>query len=84
MYRSAAVMVLRKAGKTKAQYRTPGGWRPISLLNVVGKVIKTVVAERIVRAAEQYQLLLKHQIGNRIERFTELAIRMVTETVYTT
>ena len=52
-------------------------------MNAVGKVIETVVAERIVRAAEEYELLPKHQMGNRIERSTELGIRMVTETVYT-
>ena len=42
-----------------------------------------MVAERIVRAAEKHELLPKHQIGNRIERSTELAIRIVTEAAYT-
>jgi retron-type reverse transcriptase len=66
-----------------AQKRTPGGWRPITLLSAVGKVIETAIGRRIADAAESHQLLPEGQMGNRRERSTELAIRMVTDTVYT-
>ena len=77
------VVVLAKPGKTIAQKRTPGGWRPITLLSALGKVIETAIGRRITEAAEAYQLLPKGQMGNRKEWSTELAIWVVTDAVYT-
>ena len=51
-------MVLQKPGKAPETYRTPGGYRPIALLLTVGKVIEALVAKRVTRAAEAYNLLL--------------------------
>jgi hypothetical protein len=82
-FRSGGVVVLAKPGKTIAQKRTPGGWRPITLLSAVGKVIETAIGRRIADAAEAHQLLPEGQMGNRKERSTELAIRVVTDAVYT-
>ena len=76
-------MVLRKPGKTQEQLKEAGSWRPISLLSAVGKVIETAMCNRIADAAEEYRLLPEGQMGNRRERSTELAIRMVTEAVHT-
>ncbi|RCI11001.1 hypothetical protein L249_5433, partial [Ophiocordyceps polyrhachis-furcata BCC 54312] len=42
-YKESNVIVLRKAGKSLEVLRTPGGYRPISLLNTVGKVLETVL-----------------------------------------
>jgi hypothetical protein len=82
-FRNAGVVVLRKPGKTLRQQQTPGGWRPISLLSTIGKVIETVVGKRIAEAAEEHRLLPDGQMGNRKDRSTELAVRMVTDSVYT-
>ena len=82
-FRAAGVVVLAKPGKTIAQKQTPGGWRPIALLSAVGKVIEAVIGRRIADAAEEHGLLPEGQMGNRRERSTELAIRMVTDSVYT-
>lgn len=82
-FRSAGVVVLRKPGKTIKQQQTPGGWRPIALLSTIGKVIETAIGRRIAEAAEEHRLLPDGQMGNRKERSTELAIRMVTDAVYT-
>jgi hypothetical protein len=42
------------------------------------------VGERIAAAAERYSLLPQDQMGNRPGRLIELAIRIVTDTVYIT
>jgi hypothetical protein len=75
--KEAIVIVLPKPGKTPADYLTPGGYRPISLLPTIGKVVETVVTKRITEAAEAYGLLPDEQMGNREHRSTDLAIRLV-------
>ncbi len=82
-FRSALVVVLSKPGKREAVTRTPGGWRPISLLSTIGKVIEAAMGNRIAEAAETHNLLPEGQMGNRRQRSTELAIRLVTEAART-
>jgi Reverse transcriptase (RNA-dependent DNA polymerase)/Endonuclease-reverse transcriptase len=82
-FRSAGVVVLKKSGKTVKQQQTAGGWRPISLLSAVGKLIEAAIARRITDAAESQGLLPEGQMGNRKNRSTELAVRLVTEAVRT-
>jgi hypothetical protein len=53
------------------------------LLSALGKVIETAIRKRMAEAAETYRLLLEEQIGNRKGRSIELAIRMVTDAVFT-
>ena len=80
LFRKARVVVLRKPGKTLAQLRQAGGWRPISLLSCVGKVIEGLVAKKMTEAAEARGVLPPEQMGNRAGRSTELAARVVIET----
>jgi hypothetical protein len=82
-FRCAEVVVLSKPGKTGKVLHTPGAYRPIALLSSIGKVIEKAMGERIAAAAEKYNLLPQGQMGNRPGRSTELAIRMVTDAVYT-
>jgi hypothetical protein len=82
-FRNAGVVVLKKPGKTTEQLRAPGGWRPISLLSTLGKVIEGIIGTRIADAAEAQRLLPEGQMGNRKGRSTELAIRLVTSCVQT-
>src|SRR5436190_13006668 len=82
-FKVVGVVVLAKPGKTIAQKQTLGGWCPIALLSVVGKIIETVVSRRVADTAEDHRLLPEGQMGNRRERSTELAIRAVTDAVYT-
>jgi len=49
----------------------------------VGKIIEAAVGERLAEAAEEAHILPEGQIGNRKNRSTELAIRIVTEAVRT-
>ena len=82
-FRSTQVVVLRKPGKTLQQQRQAGAWRPISLLSCVGKVIEALIGDRLADKVEAAGLLPEGQMGNRRQRSTELAIRVVTETVHT-
>jgi hypothetical protein len=68
---------LPKPNKTIAQKATPGAWRPISLLNTIGKVVEAAFARRITNVAEAKHLLPDGQMGNRRGRSTDLAIKMV-------
>ena len=74
--------MLAKPGKMMAQKCTPGGWRPITLLSALKKVIKTVIGKQIAKAAETHRLLPEGQMGNRKECSTKLAIRVVTDIVF--
>jgi hypothetical protein len=76
-FKIAKITVLLKPNKIITQKATPGAWRPISLLNIVGKVVKTAFARRITNVAEAKHLLPNGQMGNRRKRSTNLAIRMV-------
>ena len=55
-YKEARTIVLCKPGKPS--YSNPGAWRPIALLNTIGKLIKLLMAKRLSQAAEKYKLLL--------------------------
>jgi hypothetical protein len=82
-FRQGFVAVLRKPGKSAKAQRTPGAYRPITLLSCLGKVIEAIMASRIAAAAEEQHLLPDCQMGNRKDRSTELAIRIVTDAVFT-
>jgi hypothetical protein len=71
------VTVLSKSNKTAAQKSTPGAWRPISLLNTVGKIVKAAFARRITSAAEDKKLLPDGQMENKQHKSTDLAVKMV-------
>jgi hypothetical protein len=82
-FRAAKVVVLRKPGKTIAQQQTAGAYRPISLLSAIGKVLETAISRRIAAAAELQGLLPETQMGNRPERSTDLAIKLVVDATHT-
>ena len=80
-FRAATVIVLPKPGKTPQQKLVASGWRPISLLNTVGKVFESVISSRITAAAEEHGLLPEEQMGNRAKRSTILATQVLIEAV---
>jgi hypothetical protein len=80
-FKVAKVTVLPKPNKIITQKATPGVWRPISLLNIIGKVIEIAFARRITNVAKAKHLLSDGQMGNRRERLTDLAIRIIIEAV---
>jgi len=78
-FKEATVIVIPKPGKTQAQLRKAGGWRPISLLSATGKILEATLASRLARAAEEAGILPDEQMGCRPGRLTESAIRLLTE-----
>lgn len=81
-FKEALTVVLQKPGKPPAAYKTAGGYRPIALLPTLGKVIEAVVAKRVTQASEEAGLLPDEQMGNRANRSTELAVRLVVAQVH--
>jgi hypothetical protein len=68
-WRSARIVVLRKPGKP--DYALPGAYRPILLLNTLGKLLEAVMARRLSYYAEHYGLLPDTQFSGRPGRTTE-------------
>lgn len=64
--------MLRKPGKP--DYTIPGAYRPISLLNTLGKILEAVIAKRLSYYAETHGLLPNTQFGGRPGRNTEQAL----------
>ena len=82
-FRKATVIVLPKPNKTKVHKEKANAWRSISLLNCMGKILEAIVSQCLARLAEDYNLLPPEQFGNRPARSTELAVKYVTNAVYT-
>ena len=55
-------LVLSKLGK---DYSIPKGYRPIALLNTMGKAMEFILAKRMAYLAETYQLLPATRMGDR-------------------
>ncbi len=79
-FRESSTVVLRKPGKD--DYTVPKAYRPIALLNTIGKIMDAVIAKRISYITEKHQLLPRTHIGGRKGRSTEHAIHMVIEKIY--
>jgi hypothetical protein len=76
-FKIAKITILPNSNKTIAQKATPGAWRPILLLNTIGKVVEAAFARRITNVAKAKHLLSNGQMGNKRERLTDLAIKMI-------
>ena len=80
-WRHAKIIPLKKPGKEN--YTVAKTWRPISLLATLGKVLESVVAERISHAVETYGLLPTNHFGARKQRSAEQALVLLQEQIYT-
>ena len=80
-FKEARTVVLRKPNK--ASYDEPGSWRPIALLNTIGKIMEALMAKRLGDAAEAHHLLPDTQMGARRGRSTDTALELLTEQVRT-
>ncbi|CAG8891920.1 unnamed protein product [Penicillium nalgiovense] len=78
-WRSAKIIVLRKPGKP--DYSAPGAYRPISLLNTLGKLLEAVMARRLSYVAEKHSLLPNSQFGGRPGRTTEQALLVLSSAI---
>ena len=78
-WKRARIVVLRKPGKS--DYSIPGAYRPISLLNTLGKLLEAVMAKRLSYYAETHGLLPDTQFGARPGRNTEQALLVLTNAI---
>ncbi|KAJ6114152.1 hypothetical protein N7512_007597 [Penicillium capsulatum] len=80
-WRHAKIIPLRKPDKE--DYTIAKAWRPISLLATLGKILESVVAERISHAVETHGLLPTSHFGARKQRSAEQALLLLQEQIYT-
>ncbi len=77
------VIILVKPSKLQKAKQTLGVYRPIVLLSTIDKVMKIAIYRHLSDAMKEYRLLPEGQMGNRVAKSTELAIRVVIEAIYT-
>ena len=65
-WREATIVIIKKNGKP--DYSAPKAYRPISLLNCLGKIAEKIMATRLAYMAERHSLLHHLQIGGRPKR----------------
>ena len=77
----AKIIPLKKPGKEN--YTVAKAWRPISLLATLGKVMESVIVERISYLVETYGLLPTNHFGARKQRSAEQALLLLQEQIFT-
>jgi len=80
-FKQARTIALQKPGK--ADYTLPENYRPIALLECLGKALERVVAAKLTTLAETYELLPQYQMGGRRQRNTFTALELLTEQTHT-
>lgn len=79
-FRGATTVVLRKPGKD--DYTAPKSYRPIALLNTIGKVMDAILARRLSYLVESQGGLPDTHMGGRKQRSTEHALHAIVERIY--
>jgi hypothetical protein len=79
-WKEARIIPLQKP--EKGNYTIAKAWRPISLLSTLGKILESVVAERISYLAETFGLLPANHFGARKQRSAEQALLLLQEYIY--
>jgi ribonuclease HI/exonuclease III len=74
-FRASITAVLRKPDK--ANYAVPKAYRPIALLNTIGKIMDAVIARRLSYLVETHHVLPPQHMGGRKQRSTEHALHAV-------
>lgn len=80
-FKIANTVALKKPGKD--DYTNPKAYRPIALLNTMGKVLESIMSKKITHLAETHKLLPETHMGARRGESTETALEMLTEQVHT-
>ena len=79
-FKDSIIVVLRKL--QKPSYTTVKAYRPIALLNTIGKLLKRIVAGWLFKIAEETGMLLASQMGVRPGRLIQIALELLTQQVY--
>jgi hypothetical protein len=81
-FKKARTIALKKQGKDK-DYTKVDSYRPIALLESLGKALERIVASRLSTLAENYSLLPKFQIGARLRRDIITLLDLLIEQIHT-
>ena len=79
-WKQAVTLALRKP--RKENYSQLKAYRPIALLNTMGKLLEAVIARRLSHLAETHELLPRKQMGARPGRSAVTALQLLTEQVH--
>jgi Reverse transcriptase (RNA-dependent DNA polymerase) len=80
-WKEAITLALRKPNKE--DYTVIGAYRPIALLNTMGKLLELVMACKLSLLIENNSILLETQMGVRKGRLIETALQLLTEQIHT-
>ncbi|KAJ6003542.1 hypothetical protein N7522_006234 [Penicillium canescens] len=80
-FQASVTVTLRKAGPR--DYRLPKAYRPVALLNTLGKVLEAIIANRIAWAVEEHRLLPDTHLGGRKGVSVDHAIQLILDRVHT-
>jgi hypothetical protein len=79
-FKEVITVVLRKPGKD--DYTQPKSYRPIALLNTLGKALEAVVANRLTYLADVYHLLPSRHTGGRKLTSTDHAMHLLLQRIH--
>lgn len=81
-FRDSNTIALRKPGKD--DYTTPKAYRPLALLNTIGKIMDAIIAKLLSYLIEKHQLLPGTHMRGRKLKSTEHALHTIIEKIYET
>ncbi len=80
-FKKAQTIVLRKP--KKSDYTDPKAYRPIALLDTMGKALESIMAKRLSDIAETHRMLPNAQMGARRKRSVISALDLLIDQVHT-
>ncbi|KAJ5636972.1 hypothetical protein N7490_006851 [Penicillium lividum] len=78
-FQQSITVTLRKGGPR--DFRQPKSYRPIALMNTLGKILEAIIALRISWAVEEYGILPKTHLGGRKGISVDHAIQLILDRV---
>ena len=78
-WKESITVVLRKPGKPS--YKDPKAYRPIALLNTLGKLFSAILADDLSHFCETREALPRNQFGGRPARTTTDSMLLMTHTI---
>lgn len=79
-FQRSITVVLRKGGEAR-DYHKPKSYRPVTLLNTLGKFLEAIIAKRVSYAVEEHGLLPKTHLGGRKGISRDHAIQLLLDRI---
>ena len=77
-WKDSQTVVLWKPGKPN--YTMPGAYQPIALIQTIGKILSSCIADELMQLSEKHQLLPANHFGCRAGHSTSDSLHYVTKT----